>query len=116
MATNRRRKHDRALNTVHYTTYSVRGGAAPAVYLKSTSVGDIMLQGRWSSDALTIYIKREVLQRSAGISATMLKTDKFFLLPRRVNPAPLHQTKTSITYRSSREGAFTTSPNLHLAH
>ena len=99
-----------------YGTHSIRCGAALAMYLNGTSVVHIMLQGRWSSDAFLLYIKREVLQRSVGISADMLKTDDYAILPRRPEKAALHRSRSALTMRSSREGDHYASPALHLSH
>ena len=99
-----------------YGTHSVRCGAALAMYLNGTSIVDIMLQGRWSSDAFILYIKRELLQRSVGISSDMLKTEDFTLIPKRPQGAILHRSKTSMSSRSSREDAYVASPSLHLSH
>ena len=99
-----------------YGTHSIRCGAALAMYLNGTSVVDIMLQGRWCSDAFLLYIKREVLQRSVGISADMLKTDDYAILPRRPEKASLHRSRSALTMRSSREGDHYASPALHLSH
>ena len=40
-----------------FRTYSIRSGAALAIYLARTSIIDIILQGQWSSDVFVVYIK-----------------------------------------------------------
>ena len=99
-----------------YGTHPVRCGAALAMYLNGTLIVDIMLQGRWSSDAFILYIKRKLLQRSVGISSDMLRTKDFTVIPKRPKGAILHRSKTSISSRSSQEGAYVASPSLHLPH
>jgi hypothetical protein len=53
------------------------------MYLTGVPVFTIMLIGRWSSDAFLRYIRRQVLQFSAGVSKCMISTESqdFFLLP-----------------------------------
>jgi hypothetical protein len=53
-------------------THSLRSGAAMAMYLAGVPVFTIMLIGRWSSDAFLRYIRRQVLQFSAGVSKRMV--------------------------------------------
>jgi hypothetical protein len=63
-------------------THSIRSGGAMAMYLAGVPVFTIMLIGRWSSDAFLRYIRRQVLQFSAGVSKRMVATlDDFFTLP-----------------------------------
>ena len=45
-----------------------------AMYLNEVPVYTIMLIGRWSSDAFLRYIRRQVQQFSAGVSARMIRT------------------------------------------
>jgi hypothetical protein len=64
-------------------THSIRSGAAMAMYLAGVPVFTIMLIGRWSSDAFLRYIRRQVLQFSAGVSKRMVSShaQDFFTLP-----------------------------------
>jgi hypothetical protein len=64
-------------------THSIRSGAAMAMYLASVPVFTIMLIGRWSSDAFLRYIRRQVLQFSAGVSTRMVspQAQNFFTIP-----------------------------------
>ena len=105
-----------SLSGADFGTHSVRCGAALAMYLSGTPVVDIMLQGRWSSDAFLVYIKRQVMELSVGVSSKMVEMDDFTVLPRRPNTAPLHRSNKSLTYRSSLHRDLTTSPRLHLSH
>ena len=41
-------------------THSIRSGAAMAMYLDEVPVYTIMLNGRWSSDAFLLYIRKQV--------------------------------------------------------
>jgi hypothetical protein len=64
-------------------THSIRSGGAMAMYLARVPVFTIMLIGRWSSDAFLRYIRRQVLQFSAGVSTCMVspQAQNFFTLP-----------------------------------
>lgn len=62
-------------------THSLRSGSAMAMYLNEVPVYTIMLIGRWSSDAFLRYIRRQVQQFSAGVSARMIRTSHFFTVP-----------------------------------
>jgi hypothetical protein len=64
-------------------THSIRSGGAMAMYLAGVPVFTIMLIGRWSSDAFLRYIRRQVLQFSAGVSTRMVspQAQNFFTLP-----------------------------------
>ena len=64
-------------------THSIRSGGAMAMYLAGVPVFTIMLIGRWSSDAFLRYIRRQVLQFSAGVSKRMVsnQAQDFFTLP-----------------------------------
>jgi hypothetical protein len=78
-------------------THSIRSGAAMAMYLASVPVFTIMLIGRWSSDAFLRYIRRQVLQFSAGVSTRMVSphAQNFFTLPDFADEHPrtrLHRT------------------------
>ena len=56
-----------------------------AMYLNQVPVYTIMLIGRWSSDAFLRYIRRQVQQFSAGVSARMIQTPHFFTVPETFN-------------------------------
>jgi hypothetical protein len=64
-------------------THSIRSGGAMAMYLAGVPVFTIMLIGRWSSDSFLRYIRRQVLQFSAGVSDRMVspQAQTFFTLP-----------------------------------
>lgn len=64
-------------------THSIRSGGAMAMYLAGVPVFTIMLIGRWSSDAFLRYIRRQVLQFSAGVSRRMVsdQSTDFYTLP-----------------------------------
>jgi hypothetical protein len=65
-------------------THSIQSGGAMAMYLVAgVPVFVIMLTGRWSFDAFLRYIRRQVLQFSAGVSKRMIstKSQDFFTLP-----------------------------------
>jgi len=51
------------------------------MFLAGTPLYTIMLMGRWSSDALMRYIRKQVLQVSHGISTKMLTYNEFYTLP-----------------------------------
>ena len=61
--------------------HSARSGAAMAMYLAHVPVFTIMLLGRWSSDALLRYIRKQVKEFSNGISSKMIQRDHFFTVP-----------------------------------
>lgn len=62
-------------------THSIRSSAAMAMYLAGVPVYTIMLIGRWSSDAFLRYIRRQVQEFSAGVSARMLLPSDYFTIP-----------------------------------
>ena len=67
--------------------HSPRSSCAMAMFLASTPVYSIMLQGRWKSDAFMRYIRKEVLQSSTGISTRMLTFETFYTIPSFVHTA-----------------------------
>jgi hypothetical protein len=80
-------------------THSIQSGGAKAMYLVGVPVFSIMLLiGRWSSDAFLRYIRRQVLQFSAGVSTRMvsprLKTSSHF---RTLTPNTLGRSHTAPT-------------------
>ena len=52
-----------------------------ALYLSKRAVTTIMLLGRWSSDAFLLYIRRQVQEFSAGVSADMVSQESFSIIP-----------------------------------
>jgi hypothetical protein len=62
-------------------THSVRASLAMTLYLSRRPVSTIMLIGRWCSDAFLLYIKRQVQEFSAGVSADMVSQEEFFTIP-----------------------------------
>ena len=62
-------------------THSIRSSLAMALYLKKRMVSTIMLIGRWSSDAFLLYIRRQIQEFSAGVSADMVSQENFFTIP-----------------------------------
>ena len=62
-------------------THSIRASLAMALYLSKRAISTIMLLGRWSSDAFLLYIRRQVQEFSAGVSADMVSNETFFTIP-----------------------------------
>ena len=62
-------------------TYSIRSSLAMALYLKKRMVSTIMLIGRWCSDAFLLYVRRQVQEFSAGVSADMVSQEDFCTIP-----------------------------------
>ena len=109
-------KRNAITSNAFYGTHSIRCGAALALYLSGCSIVNIMLQGRWSSDAFIIYIKRSVLERSQGIAIKMIANDDLTLLPSRSLLMLLHRNPSSLSFGSNNASLFVTSPNFHLHH
>ena len=61
--------------------HSIRSALAMALYLSKRLISTIMLLGRWSSDAFLLYIRRQVQEFSAGVSADMVSQESFFTIP-----------------------------------
>jgi hypothetical protein len=57
---------------------SIRSGAAMALFLMNHSVAKIMILGRWSSDAILVYIPPQVLEWTNNMSKDMIKHNTFF--------------------------------------
>ena len=57
-------------------THSIRASLAMALYLSKRAISTIMLLGRWSSDAFLLYVRRQVQEFSAGVSADMVSNEK----------------------------------------
>lgn len=62
-------------------THSNRGGGAMMMYLAKTPLVTIMMIGRWHSSAFLIYIEKQCLQFSQGVSQAMLKYNTFYNIP-----------------------------------
>ena len=62
-------------------THSIRSSLAMALYLNKRAISTIILLGRWSSDAFLLYIRRQVQEFSAGVSADMVSQESFFTIP-----------------------------------
>ena len=62
-------------------THSIRSSFAMALYLSKRAISTIMLLGRWCSDAFLLYVRRQVQEFSAGVSADMVSQDTFFTIP-----------------------------------
>ena len=84
--------YEQILNTVDNMTglgftgadvgnHSIRSALAMALYLSKRLISTIMLLGRWSSDAFLLYIRRQVQEFSAGVSADMVSQESFFTIP-----------------------------------
>ena len=102
------------MNPADYGTHSVRSGAALAMYLGKTAVIDIMLQGRWSSDAFFDYIRRQILELSAGVSSDMIGIDNFETLPPRQHAGIIDRSNKALTFRGSSRDQYIKSPCFHL--
>ncbi|KAL7578946.1 hypothetical protein ACA910_006915 [Epithemia clementina (nom. ined.)] len=66
-------------------THSIRSGAAMALFLAQNSILKIMILGRWSSAAFVRYIRPQVMEWTAGMSLSMLRSPDF----RHANPATM---------------------------
>ena len=97
-----------------FGTHSIRCGAALTMYLSRTSIIDIMLQGRWSSDAFLLYIRKAVLELSEGISSGIIQYESLTQLPQQSSLPPLNRTNTSSSFGSSNATSYILAPNFHL--
>ena len=61
-------------------THSIRSSTAMQMFLNNFPTFQIMLLGRWSSDAFLKYIRRQVQEFSAGISESMVQKE-FYTVP-----------------------------------
>ena len=61
-------------------THPIRSSAAMQLFLNKIPIFQIMLLGRWSSDAFLRYILRQVQEFSSGLSAAMVHKD-FYTVP-----------------------------------
>ena len=62
-------------------THSIRNSFAMFLYLKRVGDSRIMLQGRWRSLAFMDYIRPQVDEFSAGLSALMTQVNDFYTVP-----------------------------------
>ena len=62
-------------------THSIRSSCAMLMYLNSVPVFTIMLVGRWSSEAFLLYIQKQVISFTAGISDRMLLGEEYYTIP-----------------------------------
>ncbi len=60
-------------NAVNIGTRSLRSGAAMGLFLVNHPVMDIMMMGRWLSDAFLVYIRPQVLEWTDSMSGDMIK-------------------------------------------
>ena len=61
-------------------THSIRSSTAMQLFLNKISTFQIMLLGRWSSDAFLRYIRSQVQEFSSGLSAAMVHKN-FYTVP-----------------------------------
>lgn len=61
-------------------THSIRSSLAMMLYLTKARTATIMEIGRWASDAFLLYIRKQVLEFSRGLTEQMIKND-FYTLP-----------------------------------
>jgi hypothetical protein len=57
---------------------SIRLGSAMALFLQNISSTQIMLLGRWASEAFLVYIHPQVLEWTNNMSRDMINVDSFF--------------------------------------
>jgi hypothetical protein len=57
--------------------WSIRSGAAMALFLKDHSTAKIMIFGRWSSDAFLVYIRPQVLEWTNNMPRDMISFNSF---------------------------------------
>lgn len=58
-------------------THSLRSGAAVALFLSGVDPIDIMLIGRWSSDAFLVYIRPYIIEVAKDLSTRMLGNETY---------------------------------------
>ena len=74
-------KSDLGFSPDGFGTHSIHSSTAMQLFLNNMPIFQIMLQGRWSSDAFLQYIRRQVNELSKGLSTLMVNT-KFLLSPK----------------------------------
>ena len=62
-------------------THSIRSSLAMALYIAKLPVTTIMLLGHWSSNAFFLYIRQQIQEFSAGVSADMVSNEEFYTIP-----------------------------------
>ena len=73
-------KSDLGFSANEVGTHSIRSSAAMQLFLNKIPTYQIMLLGRWSSDAFLKYIRRQVQEFSSGLSRSMVNKE-FFTIP-----------------------------------
>ena len=56
---------------------SISSGAAMALFLQNLSSDQIMILGRWESEAFLVYIRPQVLEWTNNMSKSMIAIDSF---------------------------------------
>lgn len=62
-------------------SHSIRSGAAMALYMANISTVDIMLLGRWSSDAFMKYLRPHIQEATRGLASKMILLDTYHIAP-----------------------------------
>jgi hypothetical protein len=62
-------------------THSIRCSAAMAMAIMKVPTWQIMITGRWNSDAFMKYIREQVDRISEGVSSRMASVEEFFNIP-----------------------------------
>jgi hypothetical protein len=57
---------------------SIRSEAAMSLFLTNTHTDQIMILGRWASNAFLAYIRPQVLEWTTNMSRSMVQIDSFF--------------------------------------
>ena len=92
------------------------------MYLNSVPVFIIILVGRWSSEALLLYIRKKVLSFTSGISQCMILGEEFHTVPdEQRNSSDLalyHNTQSFTTNMTPTTSKYTcvTAPSISLFH
>lgn len=60
-------------------SHSLRSGAAVALFLSGVDPVDIMLTGRWSSDAFLLYIRPYIVEMAKDLSSRMIQSNSYTL-------------------------------------
>ena len=105
-------------------THSIRSSLAMALYLAKRPVCTIMLIGRWCSDAFLLYVRRQVQEFSAGVSADMVNQEQFYTIPdltdtQRLNPRTSNSSSLASTISLNGPNAATAHTkrtSLHVWH
>ena len=96
---------DLGFNETEIGTHPIRSSAAMQLFLNRYPTYQIMLLGRWSSDAFLKYIRRQVLEFSKGISDSMVQME-FYTVPEveYVDPNDPHTRNTASSATTSSNG------------